>query len=217
MQGGAGYNSLCSYEIPDPGQAAAVLLQDYSESDNNDAFGVIYATSAVPYSFTYNLYDNDSSIESGVEYFGSTAVAYRSATESQSAIGSTGAAAGGSGGGCFIATAAFGSYQERHVRILRQFRDTFLLTNIPGKALVEWYYRHSPKYAAMITGSPGLRAMARTALLPVYGVAVLSLSGFPVPMILIIPCAGLSYLLCGGRWKRRSPKVMGKGGATQRK
>ena len=47
-----------------------------------------------------------------------------------------------------------------------EFRDTFLLTNTPGKAFVEWYYRHSPKYAGMIAGRPALRAIARTALLP---------------------------------------------------
>ncbi len=111
---------------------------------------------------------------------------------------------GGSGGRCFIATAAFGSYQEKHVRTLRQFRDTFLLTNMPGKAFVEWYYRHSPKYAVMIAGRPSLRAVVRTALLPVYGAAFLSLKGFPVPLILIIPCAVLAYLLRGQRRRRSS-------------
>jgi hypothetical protein len=114
-------------------------------------------------------------------------------------------ASGGGGGGCFIATAAFGSYQEEHVRILRQFRDTFLLTNMPGKAFVEWYYRHSPKYAVIIAGRPALRAIARTALLPAYAVAFLSLNGFLVPLILIIPWLVLSYLLCRGRWRRSSP------------
>ncbi len=50
----------------------------------------------------------------------------------------------GGGGGCFIATAAFGSYQEHHVWILRQFRDRYLLTSIPGRAFVRFYYSHSP-------------------------------------------------------------------------
>jgi len=109
---------------------------------------------------------------------------------------------GGGGGGCFIATAAFGSYQEEHVRVLRQFRDTFLLTNMAGKAFVAWYYRHSPKYAAIIAGRPALRAIARTALLPVYAAAFLSLNGFPAPLILIIPWPVLSYLLCRRRWRQ---------------
>jgi hypothetical protein len=41
------------------------------------------------------------------------------------------------GGGCFIATAAFGSPMENHVMILRQFRDKFLLPNKIGRA-VRW-------------------------------------------------------------------------------
>ena len=89
--------------------------------------------------------------------------------------------------------------------MLRQFRDTFLLTNMPGKAFVEWYYRHSPKYAGMIAGRPALRAIARTALLPLYAAAFLSLNGFLAPLILIIPCAALSYLLRRGRRRRSLP------------
>ena len=40
---------------------------------------------------------------------------------------------GGGGGGCFIATAANGSRMEPHVKILRDFRDRFLLLNSMGK------------------------------------------------------------------------------------
>jgi hypothetical protein len=31
---------------------------------------------------------------------------------------------------CFIATASFGSWQEKHVRLLRQFRDQYLLATV---------------------------------------------------------------------------------------
>ena len=44
-------------------------------------------------------------------------------------------------GSCFIATAAFGSRQERNVRVLREFRDRRLLTSKTGRAFVRWYYR----------------------------------------------------------------------------
>ncbi|HNS31713.1 MAG TPA: hypothetical protein PKN36_01905 [bacterium] len=84
----------------------------------------------------------------------------------------------GGGGNCFIATAAFGSYQEPHVRILRQFRDRYLLTNAAGKAFVRFYYRHSPAAAGVIAKNSVLRTAARIALMPLYGLAYLLLSGF---------------------------------------
>ena len=57
---------------------------------------------------------------------------------------------GGSGGGCFIATAAYVSPTERHVKILRKFRDCLLLTNHIGEALVKLYYRYFPPLANFI-------------------------------------------------------------------
>jgi predicted outer membrane repeat protein len=77
----------------------------------------------------------------------------------------------GSDSRCFIATAAFGSWQEKHVRLLRHFRDRYLLATAPGRAFVDWYYRVSPGYAARIARNDTLRAWTRAALLPVYGLA----------------------------------------------
>lgn len=68
---------------------------------------------------------------------------------------------------CFIATAAYGSTLDPHVDTLRRFRDRHLLTSVPGRALVEFYYRHSPPLARIIADNAILRAVARGLLTPV--------------------------------------------------
>jgi len=54
---------------------------------------------------------------------------------------------GGGGGGCFIATAAYGSFLNTHVKILRDFRDEFLISNSLGRTFVHLYYQDSPHMA----------------------------------------------------------------------
>lgn len=74
---------------------------------------------------------------------------------------------GGGGGGCFIAAAAWGSEFAPEVIALREFRDRWLLTNRPGRAFVEWYYRVSPDIAAFIAEHESLRIAVRWGLAPV--------------------------------------------------
>ncbi len=69
-------------------------------------------------------------------------------------------------GACFIATAAYGSYLDAHVQVLRDFRDQQLLTNAPGRWLVDFYYRHSPTLANIISRHEGLRMIVRWSLTP---------------------------------------------------
>jgi hypothetical protein len=96
-------------------------------------------------------------------------------------------AAGGSTGGnsCFIATAAFGSYLNPYVTILRSFRDTFLLTTRAGSAFVEWYYRVSPSIADKIRASESLKAGVRAALMPAVGFSALCLKVGLLPGVLL--------------------------------
>lgn len=106
---------------------------------------------------------------------------------------------GGGGGGCFIATAAYGSYLAPEVRLLREFRDAYLMTNGPGRAFVSFYYRWSPPIAAMIERNELLRAGTRFLLTPlVYGVAY--------PWLALLPLTlGLGFAVHRRRKARQRP------------
>jgi hypothetical protein len=68
---------------------------------------------------------------------------------------------------CFIATAAYGSRLDKHVVILREFRDKVMKGNEFGRQLIGVYYHFSPPLADMIEQNEVLRAAARVILIPV--------------------------------------------------
>ena len=81
----------------------------------------------------------------------------------------------GSGGGagdwnetlpCFIATAAYGTHMTDEVKLLREFRNSHLLSNIAGKRLVECYYKVSPPLAGFINSHPLAGKIVRGILKP---------------------------------------------------
>jgi subtilisin family serine protease len=85
----------------------------------------------------------------------------------------------GGGGGCFIATAACGSSMAPHVKILREMRDRFLVTNSIGKSFVNFYTQHSPAAADFIAGHDILRMFVRVSLLPLVGMSWVALKFGP--------------------------------------
>jgi len=87
---------------------------------------------------------------------------------------------------CFIATAAFGSPMERHVQILRDFRDRYLLNFQLGQKFVKLYYRISPPIADTISKNEALRMITRWCLMPFIGIAYLTVLFGIVPTLLVL-------------------------------
>jgi hypothetical protein len=103
--------------------------------------------------------------------------------------------------GCFIATAAYGSLIEPHVKILRDFRDKILLTNSLGKGFVKAYYTYSPPIADFISKDDNLRTLVRVSLLPVVGISWISVKIGPAPTVTLM----LFFISCfiGIVWFKR--------------
>ena len=70
------------------------------------------------------------------------------------------------GGGCFIATAAYGSPTARFIHLLRTFRDQYLLANPIGQKWIDLYYRYSPAVAGFVADRPAMRKGLRLILFP---------------------------------------------------
>lgn len=80
-------------------------------------------------------------------------------------------------GGCFIASAAFGSPLAPEVEYLRAFRDDVLIRSDHGRAFVQAYYRWSPPVAALIANSRWAKAATRVALILPMIVVIKTLRG----------------------------------------
>jgi len=95
---------------------------------------------------------------------------------------------GGSGGPCFIASAAYGTPLAGEVGILSDFRDKYLLTNPVGTAFVRTYYRLSPPLARFIANHEPIRAAVRVVLTPIVAIAKLTMT-FPLSVAALLAAA----------------------------
>ena len=113
----------------------------------------------------------------------------------------------GGGGGCFIATAAYGSPLAPHIKVLSRFRDHFLLTNGIGKGFVRFYNTYSPSMADFIKKHDSLRAMVRLGLIPFVGVGWLALKIDPVFTMVFMLFFGIGLIgFVKFSWHRFSEK-----------
>lgn len=117
------------------------------------------------------------------------------ADQADAVIVSNSTSSGSETEGCFIATAAFGSYLNDDVIVLRRFRDQTLLQSEWGAAFVDWYYQTSPPIAAYIADHETLRTVTRWGLTPiVYSIKHPLLSSFAIILL-------VSYITCTLRRK----------------
>ena len=110
---------------------------------------------------------------------------------------------GGSSGGCFIATAAYGTPLVDELDALREFRDGVLLRGASGTAFVDMYYRVSPSIADSVSRHSGLAAVVRWMLTPAVSLSqpTVGHAGYlviPAPVLLLLAATFL------GRRRRRA-------------
>ena len=103
--------------------------------------------------------------------------------------------------GCFIATAAYGYYDEPHVKLLREFRDRYLLPYSIGEKFVDIYYKYSPSAAQFIARHDWAKRGVRAALLPMIGISYLMINASAIEksllllLVMFIPVIGLIFIL----------------------
>jgi len=108
--------------------------------------------------------------------------------------------------GCFIATAAYGSYLDGHVETLRDFRDQYLVTNPVGSALVSTYYKLSPPVAEFIDDHPALKPVVRVGLLPAVAMSTVAVSTTLAEKLAIVGSLALVYVALAVWLSRRRGK-----------
>jgi len=101
---------------------------------------------------------------------------------------------GGGGGGCFIATASYGSLVEPYVKILRDIRDRFLIANAAGKYFVNLYYAYSPPLNDFIAKHDNLIMMVRMVLFPLVGISWIALKLGVLPTIPLMLLFGIGLI-----------------------
>jgi len=105
--------------------------------------------------------------------------------------------------GCFVATAAFGADWAAEVKVLRDFRDQYLLTNAPGRLFVSWYYRHGPVAAKYLNQHAEFKPLVRALLWPLVLVAAFMLDASMVLKVCVVILTLILFLRLTGLWRSK--------------
>jgi len=95
---------------------------------------------------------------------------------------------------CVIATAAYGSPMEKHVVLLKQFRDKVLMKSLWGRLAVRFYYTASPPVARWIAQDPARRQITRFVLSPViFTTSFLMTWSWALGAVLLFGCGFIAF------------------------
>jgi hypothetical protein len=112
-------------------------------------------------------------------------------------------AVGGELRGCFLATATYGSPLERHVSILKDFRDTCLVHCSLGRMIVRIYYKYSPDLALFIEKHEVLKSVVAFSLIPIIAFSYLSLHvGLTMALLIVVVGLVLSTIVMIALFRR---------------
>jgi len=69
---------------------------------------------------------------------------------------------------------------DSHVDTLRDFRDSYLVTNPVGEEMVSLYYKYSPPMADFIDEHPAIKPIVRAGFLPAVSMSTGAVNTTPV-------------------------------------
>jgi hypothetical protein len=108
------------------------------------ALAIIMSASFASRGETYEVTSSGGTEYVSVRPTGMTSVQAQEANRAAHAFDSTSSSSGGSSGGCYIATAVYGSYDCPQVWTLRRYRDDTLASTLGGRCFIHTYYAISP-------------------------------------------------------------------------
>lgn len=108
------------------------------------------------------------------------------------------------GASCFVATAAFDSSMEKHVTILKNFRDAYLLPYAFGRILVRIYNEYSPPLAHFIAKHEILKPPVRIGLMPLVAISYSTLHFGPVITLTTLVIILVTSILLVSFYRRRT-------------
>jgi len=159
-------------EYGEPAQGGVIVNPPFSAGQELQAIAAGKGVAAALYAFGQNN-QLEGSILCQVAPNGQIVINYQHEGLNQEAISSqTGLDApvegmptmqtqsGGSGGGCFVATATLGNEHHPILYNLRTYRDTRLQASVVGRIFIRLYYASAPPLASAIEQSRFLRSLA---------------------------------------------------------